>query len=410
MSINSETSEVQKRRSSRSPFNDRNASKKSRIEQLEMETRILIPSKHAGAIIGKGGSTINRLREKFAITLSLPDSSTPERVFSLTGGTLKNHIDCLEEVLQILKESNRVENENECELRIIVHQSQAGAVIGKGGNRIKEMRERTNSIVKVYSTMCPNSTDRIVLIAGTTAEIIECLYEVYDSLDKAPPKGPRYNYNPYDYDYYSAPDYGGFQGDRPRGGNNNGQNMPPLNQRSSNNNRGDFRGRGSGRSSSNRSNNPRNNTPSRGGGHHSLTPPSFNFGGSNKMPPPMPPHFFTPGGPGMKDDSTGNRRINMMPPPPSHSDFDNDFNRQGGLPFLKQENGDGNENSTQVTIPKDLAGAIIGRGGERIRQIREESQAKIKIDETIHGDNERIITIEGNSEAIRYAQVLLQDA
>jgi len=64
--------------------------------------------------------------------------------------------------------------------------------------------------------------------------------------------------------------------------------------------------------------------------------------------------------------------------------------------------------STQVSIPKDLAGAIIGKGGSRIRQIRQESGAGITIDEAMPGSNDRIITISGLSEQIQNAQYLLQ--
>lgn len=64
--------------------------------------------------------------------------------------------------------------------------------------------------------------------------------------------------------------------------------------------------------------------------------------------------------------------------------------------------------STQVTIPKDLAGAIIGKGGSRIMEIRRQSGAQIVIDEALPGSNDRIITITGSEEQIQNAQYLLQ--
>ena len=66
------------------------------------------------------------------------------------------------------------------------------------------------------------------------------------------------------------------------------------------------------------------------------------------------------------------------------------------------------DNSQQVTIPKDLAGAIIGKGGSRIQEIRRQSQAQIVIDEPLMGSNDRIITITGTPEQIQNAQYLLQ--
>ena len=55
-----------------------------------------------------------------------------------------------------------------------------------------------------------------------------------------------------------------------------------------------------------------------------------------------------------------------------------------------------------------MAGAIIGKGGSRIRQIRNESGANITIDEAVAGSNDRIITIVGSQDQIQNAQYLLQ--
>jgi len=55
-----------------------------------------------------------------------------------------------------------------------------------------------------------------------------------------------------------------------------------------------------------------------------------------------------------------------------------------------------------------MAGAIIGKGGMRIKQIRMESGATITIDEAQPGSNDRIINISGSNEQIQNAQYLLQ--
>lgn len=59
-------------------------------------------------------------------------------------------------------------------------------------------------------------------------------------------------------------------------------------------------------------------------------------------------------------------------------------------------------------INLQLAGAIIGKGGLRIRKIRMDSGAGITIDEPLPGSNDRIITITGNPNQIQMAQYLLQ--
>lgn len=64
--------------------------------------------------------------------------------------------------------------------------------------------------------------------------------------------------------------------------------------------------------------------------------------------------------------------------------------------------------TTQVTIPKEFGGAIIGRGGERIRNIRQQSGADVKMAEPAEGSTDRLITLTGNSQQIQHAQYLMQ--
>ena len=59
-------------------------------------------------------------------------------------------------------------------------------------------------------------------------------------------------------------------------------------------------------------------------------------------------------------------------------------------------------------MPLQLAGAIIGKGGTRIRQVQMESGTMIKMDDGSGSSDERIITITGTQEQIQYAQYLLQ--
>jgi hypothetical protein len=54
----------------------------------------------------------------------------------------------------------------------------------------------------------------------------------------------------------------------------------------------------------------------------------------------------------------------------------------------------------QVTIPNELAGAIIGPGGQRIRKIRNDSKASITIAEPDASGKERIITISGDPKVL----------
>ena len=50
------------------------------------------------------------------------------------------------------------------EVRFLIHQSIAGGIIGKGGEKIKEIRANSGASVKVAPDCCPQSTDRVVQV------------------------------------------------------------------------------------------------------------------------------------------------------------------------------------------------------------------------------------------------------
>ena len=97
--------------------------------------------------------------------------------------------------------------------------SQCGSLIGKGGSKIKEIREITGASVVVASEMLPNSTERAVTVSGTSDAITQCIYHIccvmlevciddnvfYFTLDpstffvlfkQSPPKGATIPYRP----------------------------------------------------------------------------------------------------------------------------------------------------------------------------------------------------------------------
>ncbi|MBZ3878512.1 Heterogeneous nuclear ribonucleoprotein K [Sciurus carolinensis] len=64
--------------------------------------------------------------------------------------------------------------------------------------------------------------------------------------------------------------------------------------------------------------------------------------------------------------------------------------------------------TTQVTVPKDLAGSIIGKSGQGIKQMFHELGASIKIDDDpLEGFKDQIITMTGTQDQIQNAQYLL---
>jgi len=173
--------------------------KKMRRQEARTEMRCLVPSKTAGGIIGKGGCNIKDMRESFSAQIQIPDSDAPERVLQVRASP-ESCGEILLRVLPTINESGsgrfRPGEANNMSIKLLVHQSQAGGVIGVKGYKIKELREKTGASIKVHQECAPNSTDRICVIIGVPDVISECVVLIMELLVNTPPKGPVQNFDP----------------------------------------------------------------------------------------------------------------------------------------------------------------------------------------------------------------------
>ena len=82
--------------------------------------------------------------------------------------------------------------------------------------------------------------------------------------------------------------------------------------------------------------------------------------------------------------------------------------RGSGIPTVTE---DGEEVQTQnISIPSDMVGCIIGRGGSKISEIRKSSGARISIAKAPHDETgERMFTIMGSASANEKALYLLYE-
>lgn len=352
----------------------------------EEEVRLLIPSKMAGAIIGKGGHNIQKLRTEYQAQVNIGDCQGPERVITI-GADMDTVTNVVKDVMKHFDKAG----DNEYELRILVHQSLAGCVIGRGGTKIKEVKDQIGCRLKIFSNIAPQSTDRIAQVIGTEEQCLTALNEIIGLIKGTPIKGPVHNYDPHNYDDMYADEYGGY-------GVGGGGNF--RNDRNSGFERrdrfDDRRGRGYDRG------NDRSRTGMRDREFINPWAPNVNgnqmgggnFGGGNNL-----------GLGSLGAMNLGGSGGNL----PNLGSMGNMGN--GSISSFGNNNASmDNKTSTQVTIPKDLAGAIIGKGGGRIRRIRNESNAFIQIDEALPGSTDRIITITGTPKEIQAAQYMLQQS
>ena len=355
--------------------------KRSRVGN-KFETRLLIPSKIAGSIIGKGGANIQCLRNDFNANVRVPDCPGPERVMTIQAEDSQTCINVISSALPYMSEEAASslpgqkpdEQSGPKEIRLLIHQSIVGGIIGRAGFKIKEIREGSGANIKVNQTCAPQSSDRCVAVQGTNEKIVAALGLIIDVVENTEIKGMDQPYDPSNFDGYYAHEYGGYGSERDVMGFND----MPMGGR-----RGNFRGRGN-------FGNTRGSFGNRGRGNFGGTRGAGGFGGGGGFGN-SPRNFKS------DENNFGN----------------NDTFASGSNTYDDDEDDDedsGPAETTQVTIPKDMAGAIIGPGGSRIRKIRSESRATITIDEPVTGSNERVISISGNQRSIQTAQYLLQQS
>lgn len=125
--------------------------------------KILVPAAAAGRIIGKGGTTIAQLQKDAGARVKMSKASefypgTTERVCLISGP--------IEGILKI--NDFFMENFSSTSVKILVPNSTAGMIIGKGGGYIKQIKEESGAYVQI-SQKCTQDLslpERCVTIIG----------------------------------------------------------------------------------------------------------------------------------------------------------------------------------------------------------------------------------------------------
>eukprot|EP00117_Sycon_ciliatum_P008919 scpid73415/ scgid11425/ Heterogeneous nuclear ribonucleoprotein K len=342
----------------------------SRFGGAEISLRCLIPAEDAGAVIGKGGSVIKHMRT-LASSVLLPDSNgAPDRVLTVIAPSNEQILDVLKCVLPQLGQSARADPNMSATfrptLRVLLIQDQVGGIIGRGGERINQLRQSTNTTIKVNPDPMPNSTERLAAVTGQDEDIIHCITRIMEFIAE----NPSNQAHPLLFDPAVSYQDQGWTGRGGRGGSRGG--------RGGRGGSGAGRGVGIGRGGS-----------SMGRGGAGAARPTF-----------TPAQAFSPLG-GTAPAPTAGAPWQTGP-----------VNPLPGAPYGAPQQVAGMDHTIvteQVTIPDQLAGAIIGPRGSRVLKVREQSQCQIKIEEAKPDRSDRVITIVGTHPNVQYAQELLQE-
>nr|XP_009675359.1 PREDICTED: poly(rC)-binding protein 2 isoform X11 [Struthio camelus australis] len=169
---------------------------------VTLTIRLLMHGKEVGSIIGKKGESVKKMREESGARINISEGNCPERIITLAGPTnaifkaFAMIIDKLEEDISSSMTNSTAASRPPVTLRLVAPASQCGSLIGKGGCKIKEIRESTGAQVQVAGDMLPNSTERAITIAGIPQSIIECVKQICVVMLESPPKGVTIPYRP----------------------------------------------------------------------------------------------------------------------------------------------------------------------------------------------------------------------
>lgn len=363
------------------------------LEEPEgLTLRALVSSKEAGVVIGRGGATIAEIREnanvKAGVSKVVP--GVPDRVLSI-GGTTESVAKAYSLVAQTIVENPvpstssstpageaqqptaaATPTSSSASIRLLISHLLIGSVIGKGGAKIRSIQEISGARMVASKEMLPQSTERIVEVTGSSEsvrlavnEIAKCLIEDWERSQGT---------------VLYHPGAEGLGGAGAPGGGNAGNNNGQSNGGYPNQQGGGF------------NNNQRSNQGRSG----------FNQGGG-----------YVAAGQGRSGYQNGgnNRRTG------GGGNFNPGQQQQGGVgagsAAGQGQNVVGNESDPnwreqKISIPSDMVGCIIGRGGTKINEIRRLSGSRISIAKTAHDESgERMFIISGLPENNEKALFLL---
>lgn len=325
--------------------------------------RLLFKGNQVGTIIGRKGAKITQIREESACEVKIKGNERDiERIVSVSGspsGVTRALLKIAEFVEGDLNDGLTGRTTKiPVTLHMIVPTGQCGSIIGKGGFRIKEIRENTGCNVKIANELLPGSTEKLITLYGEPRVIEECVKAICQVMIE---EGQERKCTPYIPATFGPSPVFGMDG-MPRGAQYPPHGPPGYGYTAPHGPTGAPYGAGA----------------NWNGPHGPMHPVRHPFQGSypGAYPHPQDPSFF------LQDTSLDCFKIKLA------------MNQvQDGV--------------VEVSVNKDMMGAVIGRGGSRISEIRMLSTQEIKIHEVEGESPVRRITVQGTKDQIDKAVLLL---
>jgi len=154
----------------------------------KVPVRMLLLGASSEVFIGQFGQNFDRVSRLYNVNIQLSSGETTDRVFCIDG-SLENCYNVVQELLssRCLRGPYQVDQNTENELNLLIQTDSIGKILGKGGLRIKGIRDATNAKIKVYRECLPSSSERVVAIGGNNEyEVICALKQILNIVKNLP--------------------------------------------------------------------------------------------------------------------------------------------------------------------------------------------------------------------------------
>lgn len=137
--------------------------------------RMLVPASVVGAIIGKGGSTVRQITQlkdsRARVDVHRREGPGSDKVATIYGAPEA----CGAAAIRILEIVRKEDKDNELPLRVLAHNALIGRLIGRDGRNLKLIQDKTGARIGISSMhdLSPYNLDRTISIHGAIKEISE---------------------------------------------------------------------------------------------------------------------------------------------------------------------------------------------------------------------------------------------
>ncbi|GAP83580.1 putative poly -binding protein 3 [Rosellinia necatrix] len=352
-------------------------------ETAWIHVRAVISSPEAATIIGKGGENVSNIRRLSGAKCTVSDyqKGAVERILTVSGV-----VDAVAKAFGLIIRTLNNEPLDEPSsaqsktypLRLLIPHVLIGSIIGKGGVRIREIQDASGARLNASDSCLPLSSERSLVVMGVADAVHIATYYVGSTLLEQLNErfgGP------------AASAYATRSGG-PAGAVPGGMQVIPYCPQPAGGNYGQRENYG-------RRPDPRSQ-------HYPPAPYAQPYNPHAPTPHPNPnvPMHYQP-----QAGAYGTAAPHM---PPHQGGHVAGPQHHGGPPAQPMQGGmAGTPLTQQIFIPNDMVGAIIGKGGQKINEIRQISGSVIKINEPQDNSNERLVTITGTEECNRMALYML---